>query len=300
MRRELIVEALERHYKIDEKISDAILQQIIADRTTGKTAVDQPVMTMIGGQPGAGKTTLQKQVEAERNGNVVVCSADEIRSYHPHARAILMEHENYYAEITSGQARDWNARLASHCHHNKLNYVIEVTYRDPNLINNRLKLCKETGFHSDLRILAVSPTLSLLGIHLRYEMSKLFTGSGRYVSRAFHDDCYNRLPSSLKAITQQAQYDQLGLYARTAVLDVATLEEGATLVARNPLDALKVYQEEVNRDWPDRLKAFVLEKATTVLHLMQKRQAHRSEIKAFCQNVGLESPNHLTKRKLGL
>ena len=42
-----------------------------------------PKAFVLGGQPGAGKTGLQKIMEAKCNGNLIVLNGDEFRELHP-------------------------------------------------------------------------------------------------------------------------------------------------------------------------------------------------------------------------
>lgn len=56
---------------------------IIEKATKPLSPVSQPTAYILGGQPGAGKTTIQK-ILAKDDNNIFIINADSYRQYHPH------------------------------------------------------------------------------------------------------------------------------------------------------------------------------------------------------------------------
>ncbi|MBR5676338.1 MAG: zeta toxin family protein, partial [Neisseriaceae bacterium] len=59
-----------------------IWDDLLDDYHLAKPCVN-PQGFVLGGQPGAGKSNLLKQIENRLNGNVLIINADEFRRYHP-------------------------------------------------------------------------------------------------------------------------------------------------------------------------------------------------------------------------
>ena len=52
--------------------------------TRGKKSSKQPIAILLGGQSGAGKTTIHRIKQKEFQGNIVIIDGDSFRSQHPH------------------------------------------------------------------------------------------------------------------------------------------------------------------------------------------------------------------------
>jgi len=55
--------------------------------TEGKRPANTPSASLLGGQPGAGKTTLHDIVD-QREPNTILVNADDFRAKHPHFKAL--------------------------------------------------------------------------------------------------------------------------------------------------------------------------------------------------------------------
>lgn len=54
----------------------------------GKFTVDNPIAYILGGQGGAGKSTLHQLFTEVNQGNIVIINGDEYRRYHPRYKEI--------------------------------------------------------------------------------------------------------------------------------------------------------------------------------------------------------------------
>ncbi|CNZ21219.1 zeta toxin family protein [Streptococcus pneumoniae] len=57
--------------------------------TRGKKSSKQPIAILLGGQSGAGKTTIHRIKQKEFQGNIVIIDGDSFRSQHPHYLELL-------------------------------------------------------------------------------------------------------------------------------------------------------------------------------------------------------------------
>lgn len=60
------------------------LKRNIRTLTHGKTVSEHPQAILLGGQSGAGKTTIHRIKQKEYQGNIIIIDGDSYRSQHPH------------------------------------------------------------------------------------------------------------------------------------------------------------------------------------------------------------------------
>ncbi|MHA4740678.1 zeta toxin family protein [Dyadobacter sp. MSC1_007] len=288
-------------YELSEADYQEILQDIIRDTTYKRTRSEKPTVVILGAQPGAGKTELQKEAESQLAGNAVICNADNLRDYHPQAHEIKKDHPRFYPDITAPLAQRWNDSLVKHCVDKKLNFILETTFSSGRRLNQTIYFFKEAGYQVDIMLLAVSPKLSLLGTYLRYEHSLATLGTGRRVSQISHDSRFEMIPRTIASISQLPLFDNFSLYARGIAAGQQRTAEGVVRVAVNPANIYSSYQAEVNRHWSDEITDYFHQKVDDVLALMQLRNAREEEVQDFKEALGLEEPQRQSKRRgLGL
>lgn len=282
---------LKKHYAISDDRFLKILTVIILQLTDGYVPVKTPKVIILGAQPGAGKSQLQKASEDMLGRNAVVCNADNLRDFHPLALEIKSKYPEHYPELTAVYAQRWNDLLASYCREKKLNYILETTFSSGERLNSTIAQLKQHDYQVDIMLLAVSPRLSLLGTYMRYEDNIRATGLGRAVSKEAHDSRYHAIPATIEAITKNPLYDNIYIYSRSIVLEYTDLVEGVTLVAHNPASVLKVYREEIDRPWSDRLKEYFKKSCNDVFTMMRNRSAHPREIERFRSELNIVMPS---------
>ncbi|MEO8948540.1 MAG: zeta toxin family protein, partial [Mucilaginibacter sp.] len=221
------------------EIQAALIERYTSDLRADKT----PTVIILGGQPGAGKTELEKIAATELGGNVLACNADIFRDYHPHAKYIRANLEDQLPELTAPAAQRWNNAIRAYCEANRFNYILETTFSSGAMMNDTIKDLKTKGYRVGIKLLALHPKLSLLGTHLRFERGKSEEGTGRTVGKKVHDERFEKIIPTLTAVELAARYDKLELYGRDP--------EGVVLIVSNPPDAVKIYRWEIEKDWPD-------------------------------------------------
>jgi predicted ABC-type ATPase len=284
-------------YALSEDEFNDIFKTIIRIYTAGILPVNNPTVIILGAQPGAGKTELQGEAELRLLNNAVICNADNFRDFHPLFKEIKRYYEDEYPIITANCAQRWNDMLCLYCQEHKLNYILETTFSSGDRLNQTISEIKKAGYQVDIKLLAVDPHLSRLGIHLRYEDMLSKTTIGRKVSRMAHDSRFEAIPDAIKSVQSSQLYDNLYLYARSIVIEGTEHIDGVTLIAHNPIDPLAVYLEELKRPWSERAKLNFENRCNKVLLLMEQRNAPIKEINSFKENVGLREPKQLRKSR---
>lgn len=282
-----LYDELKKKYSLTRKQFLSIFHLIAKRKISNVHAVPQPKAIILGAQPGAGKTELQKAAEDKLYHNTVICNADDLRDFHPKAPEIKSKYPELYPELTSGYAQKWNDALCQVCRSLRLNYILETTFSSGERLNDTIKDIKASHYKVDIMLLAVNPQLSLLGTYMRYEVSMETVNGGRKVSKLAHDQRFNAITGTIQAITKKPLFDDIYLYSRSIVVEYSDLIEGVTLIARNPFDILKIYKEEVEREWNPKLKEYFKTNYENVLEKMIKRGAPTSEIEFFKKELDL-------------
>lgn len=297
----LLLQELIAKYQLSESDYQEILRDIIRDATYKKTTSSKPTVVILGAQPGAGKTELQKEAELQLNRNAVICNADNFRDYHPLASEIKRDYPGFYPDITVQLAQRWNDSLVKHCVDNKFDFILETTFSSRSRLNQTIQSFKEAGYQVDIMLLAVNPKLSLLGTYLRYEHSVATFGTGRQVSQISHDIRFDSIPKTITSIVQAPLFDNISLYARRMSADEHGATEGVICVAINPPNIFSAYYAEIDRSWSGEMSVYFQKKVDEVLSLMAKRNAQQEEVAHFKEALELEtSQSEGKRRRLGL
>jgi len=270
---------------------------IIRDTTYGKHAADSPVVVILGAQPGAGKTELERITRTELGGNVVNCNADIFRDFHPQAEEIKQRFENYYPQITAPYAQEWNKGLREYCEANRLNYILETTFSSGPKMNETISELQQKGYRVEIKLLAVHPKLSLLSTHVRFEEMKLKENTGRLVGKEAHDNRYYMLAPTLFVVQGAELYNKLQLYGRSFTMDGNAYQQGVSLLGTNPSNGVQLLQEEIDRKWTGEVKAFFDDRVHHVIDLKTQRNAPQQEITAFRDEMKTEYPTQLQLQK---
>ncbi|MFA6275233.1 MAG: zeta toxin family protein [Pedobacter sp.] len=285
-----ILETLKKLYQLSEKDFVAIQQDIIDIYAYTVSAIRNPTVIILGGQPGAGKTELEKEARLELFDNVVTCNADLFRDFHPDASLIRSKHSEYYPEITSDYAQRWNRGLRDHCEKHKLNYILETTFSSGELMNETIESLKSMGYVVEIKLLAVHPKLSFLGTQLRYEHMIAIEGSGRAVSIAAHEERFVNIPNTLAMVQQAGLYDELCIYGRNVASGQNSLTHGIQVLERNPKNPLAVFRAEIEKEWPHKMVVYFEQILEELLDIKIQRKCGSEEIKDITASLERKIP----------
>lgn len=201
-------------YKLSPEKHEEILSQIMHDVFKDAKSFEHPEIFILGGQPGAGKSTLIKYLqESGQAKDCLIINGDEYRNYHPHVQEIFQRYPQQMAEITDMDVRDWTQRVFQQAIKNRNNIIFEGTMRT-NQICNTIRDLHEQGYKVNINVLAVNYFESKLSIYSRFE--DLFERGeiARYSPPEAHDETYNRMLDTLQQIEDERQFDTITIYSR--------------------------------------------------------------------------------------
>lgn len=172
------------------------------------TPQKQPILLLVGGQPGAGKSGTSKDAKSylRAQGGYVHLDADRLREGIPEYPRFVREFGEQASVITQAASGKCVAKLRALALEGKRNILEEGTLRGGGEVFVRYaNRMQEQGYKVELRILAVAPEESRLGVYKRYE-DQLSAGNrgARFVPDSYHDQTCNAMIGTVQALESVA------------------------------------------------------------------------------------------------
>ena len=195
-----------------EDIQKAVLGQFRL-LTTNKTPSDTPTGYILGGIPGAGKTTIQLFLDREK-GNIVAINGDSFREQHPHFNEINEAYGENAANYTQSFANAVTNALFQKLSDEGYNIIIEGTCRRYDI---PLKTCndlKEKGYRTELMIMCVDKETAWQSTFERAGKMKEKGKAPRYVPQEKFEETANAISSNIGKLYSSNAFDDIVLYNR--------------------------------------------------------------------------------------
>jgi UDP-N-acetylglucosamine kinase len=214
---ELTPERPERYWLTEAENRRIFRDQILLRKYANLQPADQPSLHYVAGQPGAGKSYLQKRMTSKLReqagyGAVMQIIGDELRPFHPAYAGLLEQDDQLAAFFTDHDSGLWVEQAIAHSLQTKPHVVLEGTFRRPSVVDETVSRYQQQGFDRHLHIIAVHALISRTRIIGRY-LSQIATEEhGRYTTTEAHDVAYTALPESLAAVAKAGGFETITLY----------------------------------------------------------------------------------------
>jgi UDP-N-acetylglucosamine kinase len=186
--------------------------EIYKKLTEGKNPVNSPLGTVLGGQPGAGKSTIHKIV-GQREPNTISIVGDDFREQHPNF-AVLNEKYSDSVPYTASFSGKMTEALITRLSDERYNLVIEGTLRTADVPEKTATLLNRKGYTTQLYVMAVSAEQSWQGTLSRFDWMKEKGITPRATDKGHHDMVVAALPDNLRTLYDRGSFDQICLYTR--------------------------------------------------------------------------------------
>lgn len=188
------------------------IKQIAVDQ---KEPVEKPEAVILGGQPGAGKSSMIKHFESLiADKGTAVISGDDFRKLHPHFDHLYAQYGDDYVNYTQKFSSQVIERLIDELSREKYNLIIEGTLRTSAVPIRTAELLKSRGYHVELAVMAVPPILSYVGTIERYERMKEIGTTPRMTTKLQHDNTVNAIVESIEKVYKSGVFDDISLQNR--------------------------------------------------------------------------------------
>lgn len=208
------MESLERYS--DEEFHGE-LQKVVSALVIGAclASSDNPQAVLLGGQSGAGKTTLHNVFRNALDGNVIVVNGDEYRSFHPRYKQLCAQCGIDAPAHTAAWAGRMVEAVIDALSVMGYNLVIEGTLRTSDVPLRTAALLRGHGYGVSLALMAVKPEISLVSCQLRYEQMRIAGTEPRAVDPAHHLLIVENIVDNLKVLENSGMFDSIDLYSRS-------------------------------------------------------------------------------------
>lgn len=223
-----------------------------------KNKENYPLATLIGGQPGSGKSELTKYIKSQ-NENTIAIDGDYIREFHPHLEEIVKEYGMEYPKVTQSFVNRAVEQLIDDLSRDKYNLIIEGTLRDINVPIKTARMLDERDYLVELYIVATNKELSWQSTIERGDNMEDSGKIPRYVDKAHHDRIAEALPETVRnLVNEESIYnivimrrDQSIIYDKNEMPDLDPkdiLERELAGEHVKDIDEIKQEQEELEME----------------------------------------------------
>lgn len=174
-----------------------------------------PKAFLLGGQPGAGKTTLHTIIKTTTNVglNIITINGDEYRAYHPKISEIKNNNDNL-ALSTQYFTNKIVEALIDELSTEKYNLIIEGTLRTINVPENTATILNNKGYLTELYIIAANKELSWNSTISRANEMKELGLIPRTTDKKYHDYICENIGSNLKELQNKNIFSNIKIYDR--------------------------------------------------------------------------------------
>lgn len=179
------------------------------DKLTKKCSrQEKPQLWIIGGQPGAGKSSSKRKIESNLNSNIINIDYDEIRAKHPNAKKLYQkgkEDSSDYSVRTNQFAKEVGNILIKRAAENNYNIMIEKTMNKSSSVK---ELIKQLPNHDvNISVVTCNAVNSKNSVYARYQMAKYkFENNSRtnepprFIESYYIDKCLQGLGKATQEI----------------------------------------------------------------------------------------------------
>lgn len=205
---------MKEKYKLSDVEHEKILEDIMNEVFQDAKSFDHPKIFIMGGQPGAGKSTLiNNLVNSDEGKDCLIINADEYRIFHPQIKEIYEKHPDDLASITDLDVRDWTQRIFAKAIKNRNNIIFEGTMRT-NQICNTIRDLYQQGYEVNIHVMAVNFYESKLSTYSRFEEALKAGGMPRHTPPEAHDETYIKMLDTLNQIEAEGCFNKITIHGR--------------------------------------------------------------------------------------
>ncbi len=195
---------------------------------------NSPQAFLLGGQSGAGKTTLHGMIQERFGYNVIVVNGDGFRSYHPRYRQLDKKYGPESVNYTAKWAGSMTEAVVEALSLVGYNLAVEGTLRTAEVPTKTATLLKERGYRVFLAVMAVKPEISLISCQIRYEQMRIAGTVPRATDPEHHNLIIRQIVSNMRVLEQSDLFE--GIYLANRAKEVLYPKEGLEGKASDALE----------------------------------------------------------------
>ena len=204
------------NYKIDTKKIEKIFENDVWRdlKETHITAVEKPSLTVLGGQPGAGKSRLGYIISESKGDNHIDINGDDFRKYHPNFKEINEKYGIDSAKHTASFSADITKLALDKSREEKLNVVIEGTFRVAETPIKTLEEFKNKGYETNVMIATTPSDVSWTSTLERYAKMSQSGSIPRFTPKKSHNIVVDNLAVNADKVLDSGYVDNMQVHSR--------------------------------------------------------------------------------------
>ncbi|MGW8431616.1 zeta toxin family protein [Curtobacterium citreum] len=237
-------------YELDPPTLNRIFEQQILPVLFGEdTPSSNPLLILVGAQPGAGKTRAGEAAIREAGGDIADIIGDDLRAYHPQYRRLVRNAPATMPAATQQASSAWVEKAIDYAVQHRRSVLVEGTFRRPAVTLDTAQRFKDAGFRVEAVLVAVAPEVSHSSIASRYVEDRKGNGYARFTPVEAHDVSFAALPATIRALAAaESPVDRIVVRSRDGLLLDHTRTpgrgiKGALTVARLEWDRPRTQDE---------------------------------------------------------
>ncbi|HEY4533599.1 MAG TPA: zeta toxin family protein [Fusobacterium sp.] len=191
-----------------------IFQETAEILSRGKQRSENPTAYILGGQPGAGKSSMVRRISLELEGNIISINGDDFRKDHPQYFELLEKYGEEYVSHTASFSGKMVRELIDFAAKNKYHTIVEGTLRGKEVPLNTSKLFHQKGYRTVLQVLCVEPELSYQSTLSRYVEMKRRGMVARMTAKSHHDKVVAAILENVSQIYLSKEFDEIEIFRR--------------------------------------------------------------------------------------
>jgi hypothetical protein len=179
---------------------------------------ETPMMVIVGGQPGAGKSRSIESVKLDlsSHGGVLEIAADDLRKFHPKNDELMVKDDRTAADFTHADASLWAEKAERFAREQRFNVLLEATLKTPDNAAAKLAEYRQAGYFIEARVIAVHERSSWQGVVGRYEQQRADAGVGRMTPKPVHDAAVRGVLITVEKMEAEKLVDRVRIDRRGA------------------------------------------------------------------------------------
>jgi len=192
----------------------------------------KPLLVLLSGQPGAGKTQAQRNIE-RRYPQLANVTGDEFRIYHENFYNLATRDPLGMPDATSTTSGPLIRRALDYClgkrftddgqllpfQAERYSVLLEGTWRDTRMVIDTITEFATAGFDIQAVVVAVNENTSRLAIEDRFlRQYEIDAAKTRWTPGDAHDNAYTMLPHTLYAVLNHPAVSWIEIYNRDGLL----------------------------------------------------------------------------------
>jgi UDP-N-acetylglucosamine kinase len=179
---------------------------------------NSPHLYVLGGQPGAGKSQLEKPIKKYHGADFVSINGDEFRKFHPHFDAI----EKQYGIESSHHTAEFSGKMTGmalqKARDEKLHVLVEGTFRTVETPLKTLEDFQSAGYQTTVMIATCPKEVSWSSTLSRYSKMAQANVTPRFTPKDAHDVVIDKLAGNVDEVLSRGKVGQLKVFNRDGQL----------------------------------------------------------------------------------